>query len=175
MLKKIGLGLLVVVAAVLVYASLQPDTFRVQRSATIGAPPDKVYPLLADFHQWTAWSPWENRDPAMRRTFGGAQSGKGATYAWAGDGNVGEGRMEITDANAPSRIAIKLDFIKPFEGHNVTEFVLVPQGNATQVTWTMQGPATFLTKLMGVFMNMDNMIGKDFEAGLAKLDTAARK
>jgi uncharacterized protein YndB with AHSA1/START domain len=174
MLKKIALAVFVVVAAVLGYAALQPDTFRVSRSATIDAPPDKVYPLLADFHKWAAWSPWENRDPAMQRTFGGADSGKGATYAWAGNRDVGEGRMEITDATAPSKITIKLDFLKPFEGHDVTEFVLAPQGDATQVTWTMQGPATFMTKLMNVFASMDSMIGKDFEAGLANLKSAAK-
>ena len=174
MLKKIGWGLIVVVVAVLAYAALQPDTFRIARSATIDAPPDKVYPLIADFHKWAAWSPWENRDPAMQRTFGGAASGKGATYAWAGNREVGEGRMEITDATAPSRVTIKLDFLEPFEGHDVTEFVLVPQGNATQVTWTMQGPATFLTKVMGVFFSMEKMIGKDFEAGLEKMKTAAK-
>ena len=174
MLKKIGWGLVVVVVAVLAYAALQPDTFRVTRSATIDAPPEKVYPLIADFHKWTTWSPWENRDPAMQRTFGGAASGKGATYAWAGNREVGEGRMEITDATTPSKVTIKLDFLQPFEGHDVTEFVLVPQGNATQVTWTMQGPATFLTKLMGVFFSMDRMIGKDFEAGLEKMKTAAK-
>jgi len=174
MLKKLALAVVVLVAAVLVYAALQPDTFRVTRSATIDAPPDKVYPLIADFHQWRAWSPWENRDPTMQRTFGGADRGKGATYAWAGNREVGEGRMEITDATAPSRVTIKLDFLEPFEGHDVTVFDLVPQGNATQVTWTMYGPATFLTKLMGVFFSMDKMIGKDFEAGLEKMKTAAK-
>jgi len=174
MLKTLGLAVVVIVVAVLAYAALQPDTFRVTRSATIDAPPDKVYPLIADFHRWPAWSPWENRDPAMQRTFGGADRGKGATYAWAGNREVGEGRMEITDATMPSKVTIKLDFLQPFEGHDVTVFDLVPQGSATQVTWTMYGPATFLTKLMDVFFSMDRMIGKDFEAGLEKMKTAAK-
>jgi len=174
MLKALGLAVVVMVAAVLAYAALKPDTFRVTRSATIDAPPDKVYPLIADFHRWPAWSPWENRDPAMQRTFGGADRGKGATYAWAGNREVGEGRMEITDATMPSKVTIKLDFLQPFEGHDVTVFELVPQGSATQVTWTMYGPATFLTKLMDVFFSMDRMIGRDFEAGLEKMKTAAK-
>ena len=122
-----------------------------------------------------SWSPYENKDPAMKRTYGGAESGKGATYAWDGDKNVGSGRMEILEASAPQKIVIKLDFFTPFEGHNTAEFTMLPQGDGTHVTWVMYGPANFMSKLIQVFMNLDNMIGKDFEAGLANLKTAHRE
>ena len=175
MLTKIVVVLLVVVAGFLAYASTRPDTLRVQRSATIKAPPDKIYPLVTDLRRWSVWSPWEKKDPAMKRTFGGADSGQGAVYAWQGNSDVGEGRMEIVEATAPSKVAIKLDFIKPLEGHNVAEFTLTPKGDATDVTWLMYGPTPFIGKVLGTFMNMDAMIGKDFEAGLASLKAAAEK
>jgi hypothetical protein len=167
--------LLIAVAVILIYAASKPDTFSVQRSATIRAPADKIFPFISDFHAWSAWSPYEKRDPDMKRTFGGAPSGKGATYAWDGNKNVGAGNMEILDAPAPSRVTIKLDFIRPFEGHNTAEFTLEPQGGETRVTWAMRGPALFITKVMGVFMNMDTMIGKDFETGLGNLKSLAEK
>lgn len=163
------------VAAVAVFALTKPDTFRVERSLAVKAPADAIYPLVADFHRWTAWSPYESRDPAMKRTFGGAADGKGATYAWDGNNNVGAGRMEILEANGPSKLRIKLDFERPFEGHNTAEFTFVPQGDATLVTWAMYGPAPFLSKVMQVFINMDSMIGKDFEAGLASLKRLTEK
>ena len=175
MLKKIVVVLLVVVAGFLAYASTRPDTLRVQRSATIKAPPDKIYPLITDLRRWSVWSPWEKRDPAMKRTFGGADSGKGATYVWQGNRDVGEGRMEIVEATPSSKIAIKLDFIKPLEGHNVAEFTLTPKGETTDVTWVMYGPTPFIGKVLGIFVNMDTMIGNDFEAGLASLKSAAEK
>jgi len=170
---------LVVVAAlvvsVLVVAAVRPDDFSVQRSASIQAPPEKIYPMLADFRQWPAWSPWEKLDPEMKRTLGGPASGPGATYAWQGSSKVGAGRMEIKEVTAPAQVRIQLDFIKPFEGHNVTDFTLVPRGDTTEVTWLMRGPAPFVSKLMGVFVDMDKMIGKDFETGLANLKAAAEK
>jgi hypothetical protein len=169
----IAVLLAIAIAVALVAASAKPDTFRVQRSAVITAPLETIFPLIADFHQWSGWSPWEHRDPAMKRTFDGAQSGVGAVYAWDGNRNVGAGRMEITEATMPSRIVIKLDFIKPFEGHNVAEFALQPRGPATEIVWNMRGPAPFLSKLMQLVMNMDKMIGKDFEAGLAGLKRLA--
>ena len=175
MLKKISMGLILVILVVLGLAFTQPDSFTVQRSATIKAPPAKVMAYLNDFHQWPAWSPWEKLDPNMQRTFEGAPSGKGAVYAWSGDDKVGQGRMEIVDSNVPSSLAIKLDFIKPFASSNQTEFALQPQGDATVVTWTMKGPSMFVTKLMGVFYSMDKMIGKDFEKGLAQLKELAEK
>ena len=175
MIKIIVIVLVVIVAAILGYAATRPDTFSVQRAASIKAPPEKIFPLIDDFHRWTVWSPWEKLDPDMKRTFSGSAAGKGAAYAWQGNSKVGEGRMEILDDPAPSKIVIKLDFIKPFEGHNTATFLLVPKGEVTDVTWTMDGPSPFVSKLIGVFMNMDKMIGNDFEAGLANLKAAAEK
>ena len=175
MLKKIAIVVLILIAAILAFAATKPNDFRVERSASIQAPPEKIFPLIDDFHNWPAWSPWEKLDPAMQRTLSGPASGPGAVYAWKGNSKVGQGRMEILQAAAPSRVAIKLDFLEPFEGHNTTEFVLQPQGSATQVNWAMYGPNTYMGKLMSVFMSMDKMIGKDFEAGLANLKAAAEK
>ncbi len=172
MLKTVAIVIVVAIAAVLALAARRPDSFRIQRETDIKAPPDKVFALIADFHRWTAWSPWEKLDPAMQRTYGGSPSGQGATYAWEGAGKVGAGRMEIVDA-APGRIRIRLDFTKPIEGHNTAEFTLEPHGDLTHVTWAMFGPSPFLSKVMGLFLNMDAMIGKDFEAGLANLKAAA--
>ena len=171
----IAVMLAIVIAVVLILAAAKPDTFSVQRGATMKARPEKVFSLINDFHQWGKWSPWENRDPAMIRSFSGAESGRGAVYAWEGNKNVGSGRMEILDASTPSKIMIKLDFLKPFEAHNMAEFTMLPQGDATSVNWVMHGPAPFLSKMMQVFMNMDKMIGKDFEAGLANLKGLAEK
>lgn len=174
MLKKISMALILVVVVILGLALTQPDSFKVQRSATVKAPPAKVMAYLDDFHQWPAWSPWEKLDPNLQRTFEGAASGKGAVYAWRGNDQVGQGRMEII-GSTPTQLDIKLDFIKPFASSNRTEFILQPQGEATVVTWTMTGPSQFITKLMGVFFSMDKMIGKDFEKGLAQLKVAAEK
>jgi uncharacterized protein YndB with AHSA1/START domain len=165
----IAIVLAIAIAIVLILAITKPDIFSVQRGAAMKAPPERIFSLINDFHQWGAWSPWENKDPAMKRTFSGAESGRGAIYAWDGNKNVGSGRMEILDASTPSKIVIKLDFFKPFEGHNTAEFTMLPQGDATSVSWVMHGPAPFMSKVMQVFMNIDKMIGKDFEAGLANL------
>jgi hypothetical protein len=172
-LINVAVLLALAIAAALMAASAKPDTFKVQRSAVIAAASETIFPLIADFHRWNGWSPWEHRDPAMKRTFDGPQSGVGAVYAWDGNRNVGAGRMEIVEAAASSKIMIKLDFIKPFEGHNVAQFTLQPRGPATEIVWTMHGPAPFLSKLMQLVMNMDKMIGKDFEAGLAGLKRLA--
>jgi len=169
----IAVVLATAIATVLILASAKPDTFSVEREIGVKAPPEKIFPLINDFHRWGLWSPYENRDLAMKRSYGGAESGKGAVYAWEGNRNVGSGRMEILDSAAPSKIVIKLDFFKPFEGHNTAEFTMLPQGDATNPTtnlaWVMRGPAPFMSKMMQVFMNLDHMIGKDFEAGLANL------
>ena len=175
MLKTVAVIAAVLIAGVLIFAMMTPDTFSVQRSATIKAPPEKIFAVLNDFHRWTDWSPWEKLDPAMKRTFEGPANGKGAIYAWEGDSKVGAGRMEITDAAPASKVVIKLDFLKPIEGHNTTEFVLAPAGDSTRVTWDMHGPSTFITNLMGVFVSMDSMVGKDFETGLANLKAATEK
>jgi hypothetical protein len=174
MLKKISMALILVMVVILGLALTQPDSFKVQRSATIKAPPAKVMAYLDDFHQWQAWSPWEKLDPNLQRTFEGPASGKGAIYAWSGNDKVGQGRMEILE-NAPTQLDIKLDFIKPFASSNRADFALQPKGDATVVTWTMTGPSQFITKLMGVFYSMDKMVGKDFEKGLAQLKAAAEK
>ena len=165
----------VAVAVVLVLAAMKPDTFTVSRSTAVKAPPEKIYPLIEDFHRWTAWSPYEHRDPNLRRTFGGAPNGRGATYAWEGNKDIGAGSMEIIEAAAPSKIVLKLDFSRPFEAHNTVTFSLVPQGSDTAVTWAMQGPAPFFAKIIHVFINMDKMVGGDFETGLARLKAAAEK
>ena len=165
----IAITVAIAIAIVLILAATKPDTFSVQRATTVRAPPEKIFPSINDFHQWGTWSPWEDKDSAMKRTYSGAGSGKGAVYAWDGNKNVGTGRMEILEVSAPSKIVIKLDFFKPFEAHNTAEFTMLPQGDATSLTWLMHGPAPFMSKVMQVFMNMDKMVGKDFEAGLAKL------
>jgi uncharacterized protein YndB with AHSA1/START domain len=164
-----------VVVAILGYAATKPDLFRVERSATIKAPPDRIFALIADLRGWSVWSPYEKKDPDMKRAFNGPESGKGAVYEWDGDKNVGHGRMEIVEAAPPTKIVVKLDFIKPFEGHNTAEFTLVPAGDNTTVTWAMYGPSPYVAKVMGTLFDMDKMIGNDFEAGLANLKTAAEK
>ena len=172
MLELITIVAIVLAIAILIVlglASAKPDTFSVRRSAVLQAPAEAIFPLINNFHQWAKWSPWENKDPTMKRDYSGAESGKGAVYAWDGNKNVGSGRMEILDASSPSKITIKLDFFKPFEGHNTAEFTILPQGDATDVRWVMHGPAPFMSRLMQVFMNIDRMIGKDFEIGLANL------
>ena len=171
----IAVILAIAIAIVLILALTKPDTFRVQRATSIKAPSDKIFPLINDFHQWVTWSPYEKKDPAMKRTYSGAESGKGAVYAWDGNNNVGSGRMEILDTSVPSKIVIKLDFFKPFEGHNTAEFTMLPQGDATNLVWLMHGPAPFMSKVMQVFMNVDNMVGKDFEIGLANLKRLTEK
>ena len=168
----IGVGVAIAIVVVLILAATKPDSFRVQRSLMIKAPPETLFALINDFHRWGTWSPWETKDPAMKRTFSGAPSGTGAVYAWDGNKNVGSGRMEILESAIPSTIVIKLDFFKPYEGHNTAEFTLSPQADATTVNWVMRGPAPFLSKVMQVFMNFDSMIGRDFEQGLANLKKA---
>ena len=171
----IGILLAVVLAGVLIFAATKPGEFRVQRSTSIKAPPEKIFPLINDLRGWGAWSPYEKRDPAMKRAYSGPPTGKGAVYEWDGNKNVGKGRMEITDTAPPSRIVIKLDFLEPFEAHNTAEFSMDDKGESTSVTWAMYGPANYISKLMGLFLNMDKMIGTDFEAGLANLKAIAEK
>ena len=173
MLKTITIVVVVLIGAILVYAATRPDTFRVQRTTNIKAPPEKIFALINDLHRWSAWSPYEKKDPAMKRALSGAESGKGAVYEWDGNNEVGKGRMEITETSPPSKVAIQLDFVKPFEAHNIVEFTLQPQDESTDVTWTMHGPSPYISKVIGIFINMDSMIGKDFEAGLASLKTIA--
>jgi uncharacterized protein YndB with AHSA1/START domain len=178
MRKVLGLiaaVVVLVVAGILIAAATRPDSFRVERSASIKASPERIFVLINDLKAWEAWSPYEKKDPAMKRSFGSVTSGKGASYAWQGDRNVGEGRMEIMEASPPSKVLIKLDFVEPFEAHNTAEFTLEPEGEGTQVTWAIYGPSAFVTKVMGLFFDIDTMIGRDFEAGLADLKTVAEK
>jgi uncharacterized protein YndB with AHSA1/START domain len=178
-LGYIAIALVVIVAGVLVAAAMQPDTFRVQRSVRIKAPPEKIYAILTDLRGWKAWSPYENKDPNMKRTYGAVTAGKGAVYEWDGDSNVGQGRMEIKDVAPPSRVTIDLRFIRPFEANNTAEFTLEPKGEATNmttdVTWAIFGPMPFISKVICLFVNMDTMVGKDFEVGLASLKALAEK
>jgi uncharacterized protein YndB with AHSA1/START domain len=174
MIKKIAIGVAAIIAIVLILAAMQPNDFKVIRSTTIKAPPEKIVPLIADFHQWGSWSPWEKLDPAMVRTHSGAASGKGAHYHWKGNDQVGEGHMEVLNVT-PNAVNIKLDFLSPFEAHNMADFVLDTKGDSTTVTWTMSGPANFMTKIMCLFTSMDKMVGPDFEKGLASMKAVAEK
>jgi hypothetical protein len=175
MWEIVVIAVVVLIAAVLIFAATRPGSFAVQRATSIGASPDKIFPLINDFKNWGAWSPYEKRDPAMKRTYSSATSGKGAVYEWHGNSQVGKGRIEITEASAPARVTIKLDMIKPMEGHNIVNFTLEPRGGATQVTWAMRGSCAYMAKVMGLFLDMDKMIGKDFESGLANLKTQAER
>ncbi len=172
----IAIIIAVALAAVLIYAATRPNTFIIQRTTSIVAPAARIHPLINDFHQWKQWSPYETKDPAMTRTFSGAASGKGSVYAWQGDKNVGTGRMEIIDSSM-SKVTVDLQFITPFKAHNTAEFSLVPNGDATHaatdVTWAMHGPLPYVGKIMHLFINMDRMVGNDFEAGLANLKTVS--
>lgn len=175
MIKVILIVVVLVIAGILIFAATRPDSFRVERSTSITAPPDKVFALVNDLNSWRSWSPYEAKDPNMRRTLGSVTAGKGAVYEWEGDKNVGQGRMEIVESTPPSRVGIKLDFLKPFEAHNTAEFTMEPQGDGTKVTWAIFGPMPYVSKLMGLFFDMDKMIGKDFEVGLATLKSVAEK
>ncbi|OLB72288.1 MAG: polyketide cyclase [Nitrospirae bacterium 13_2_20CM_2_61_4] len=175
MFKIIAIVAVVLIVALLGFATTKPDTFRVQRSASIKAPPEKIFPLINDLHSWGAWSPWEKMDPAMKRNFSGAANGKGAVYEWEGNHNVGKGRMEITETSPPSHVVIKLDFIKPFEAHNIAEFMMGSKDDSTNVTWAMHGPTPYMAKVIHIFFSMDSMVGKDFETGLANLKAIAEK
>ena len=167
--------LAVALAGVLILAATKPDVFRVVRAATIKAPPEKIFPYINEFDRWSGWSPYEKKDPAMKRVRSGPAGGKGAIYAWEGNKEVGAGRMEITDASSPTRVALNLDFTAPFEAHNLVEFTLEGKGDSTSVTWAMRGPVPYVAKIVHVIFDMDKMVGADFEAGLANLKALAEK
>ena len=149
------------------------NTYTVQRSVTIDAPPERVYQQVADFHAWLNWSPWEGLDPDLRRTYSGPDAGTGAVYAWSGNRKAGQGRMQITEATKPSTVRIDLVFEKPFKGHNETVFSIQPEATGSRVTWTMIGQKTLMTRVMGIFVSMEKFLGPDFEKGLAQLKTTA--
>jgi hypothetical protein len=163
-----------IIIIILGIALTKPDTFRVERSISINAPAGRILPYVTDLHRWIAWSPFEKLDPAMKRTYSGSGNGTGAVYAWNGDSHAGSGRMEILDTSS-TRIVIKLDFLTPVEGHNIAEFTFQSEGDSTRVTWAMYGPNHLLEKVIGVFLSMDSMLGKEFETGLASLKNAAEK
>lgn len=175
MIKTIAIIIVVLIAAVLIFAATKPNTFRVQRQASIKAPPEKIFHLINDLHSMQTWSAWEKVDPAMKRTYSGAASGKGAAYEREGNKEIGQGRMEIMESSPPSRITIKMDFIKPFQAQNTLEFTLQADGDSTQVTQAIFGPSPYISKLMGLVCSMDKMIGEKFEQGLAELKTIAEK
>jgi len=169
MLKKIAYSVVALVGAVLLYAATKPDTFHVQRSINIQAPPEKIFGVLNDFHQSASWSPYEKKDPAMKRAFSGPESGKGAVYQFEGNKEVGKGRLTITDTTPPSKVVLALDMDEPFEGHNIVEYTLDAKGGSTNVTWAIHGQQPYIGKVMSLFIDCDKMIGKDFEVGLANL------
>lgn len=173
MFKIILILVVVLIAGVLIFAGTRPDTFRVERHIDIQASPEKIFPLVNDLHRFSSWSPYEHKDPAMKRTYSGAAEGVGSIYAWDGNKEVGQGSMEITGSSASSVVTIKLEFIRPFAAVNTAEFTLQPQGQSTRVTWAMFGPSPFISKLMCLFFNMDKMVGTDFESGLVKLKSIA--
>jgi uncharacterized protein YndB with AHSA1/START domain len=175
MIKTIAIVLVLLIAALLIYAATKPDSFRIERTTTIKAPPEKVFSLINDFHQWEAWSPWEKIDPALKRTYSGAASGTGAVYEWDGNKDIGQGRMEITESSPSSKVSLKLDFVKPFEAHNRVDFTLATQGDSTTVTQAMYGPSPYMSKLMTIFFSMEKMVGSKYEEGLANLKALAEK
>ena len=177
MLKKIGIGIVALFGlglAVLFGAAAQkPATFRVARSTLVNAPPHAVFVHLEDFHRWGEWSPWEKLDPNMKKSYDGPASGKGAIYAWEGNNGVGAGKMTIVDEKPDQSLSIKLEFQKPFQSTNQAEYTLTPKGAGTEVTWAMEGPNSFVGKVFSVFADMDKMLGKDFEKGLANLKSVS--
>ncbi len=172
MLKTVGIILLLLLGALLVMASRQPDAFAIERSLVVSAPAEVIYPKIADLHQWSAWSPYEKLDPQMKKVFNGTPGAAGASYYWSGNAKAGEGTMTVRELMPPSKITMQRDMLKPIEEHNVVEFNLEPTDGGTRVTWAMRGANSYLSKVIGLFMNTDTMIGKDFEDGLASLKTA---
>lgn len=175
MLLKLFAALVVLVFAVLVFAATKPDTFRIQRSIIIQAPPEKVFPLLDNLHNWPQWAPQDQEDPTMQRSYIGPESGVGAVSDWKGSGSSGKGRMTIVESAPPRSITIDVDWVKPFTTRNVNQFTLEPDGSSTRVTWSMQGPNLFPMKLLSVFTNLDRVMGKHFEDGLANLKVRAER
>jgi len=161
--------LVLIIAAFLVMGLTSPANFAVVREADFNAAPAKVFAQINDFRNWAAWSPWEKMDPNMTRSFSGEASGVGAKYAWVGNKKVGEGSMEITSAESNKNMQLDLNFLKPFEARNVTEFTLSSNGNGTHLKWEMRGHTPFILRVMKLFFDMDKIVGKDFENGLANL------
>ena len=174
MLKTLLLIVAAAIAALLIYAATKPDAFRIQRSATIAAPPEKVFALINDLRQFNTWNPFAKMEPTVIITYDATSAGVGGAYNWQGE-KTGVGRMQITESVPAQRVSAKLDFTKPFEAHNQVDFTVQPQGNGSTVTWAMHGPMPYLNRLMTIFFDMDKTVGKDFEAGLANLKALAEK
>jgi len=174
MILQISIGVLVVITVLLVVINMRPAAFRIERSAQISAPAHVVFGLLNDFRQWVKWSPWEKLDPSMQKTFSGPETGVGASYAWVGNSKAGEGSMVVVDSQPDERLTIKLRFIKPFAATNQSTFELRPAAGGTEVRWIMEGENGFAAKAFSLFVNMDKFLGKEFEEGLAKLNSAAQ-
>jgi uncharacterized protein YndB with AHSA1/START domain len=164
-----------VIVAILGFAMTKPNTLWVQRSTSINAPPETIFDLINDFHNWSIWAPHDNMDPTMKRTYSGPATGKGAVSDWVSNGRAGRGRMAIVESVPTSKISILVDFVKPFETHNLNEFNLEPAGNSTNVTWTMEGMNLYPMKLMSIFVDMESMFGKHFETGLSSLKIVAER
>ena len=169
------IALVVAVGALLAYTATRPDTFSVQRSASIAAPAERIFPLIANLKAMNTWNPFVQPDPAIKLAYSGPEIGKGAAHTWKGNSKVGEGRIEVTEATAPGRVTMNLVMIKPMKADNAVEFTLRPNGTGTNVTWKMSGRQPFLAKLMNVFIDCDNMVGRQFEKGLASLKVMAEK
>lgn len=171
MWKKLLIGLGVLIVILVIVIATRPDEFRVTRSAEFAAPPEAVFAKVNDLRAWEAWSPWAKIDPAMKQTYDGPSAGVGAVSSWAGNHEVGEGKMTITESKPPERIVMRLDFYKPMAGTSTTEFTFAGQGSRTVMTWTMSGKNNFIAKAMCMVMDMDTMVGGQFEKGLATLKT----
>ena len=171
----VGVVLVVAVGVVLVYAATLPKDFRVSRAASIKAPREKIFPLISDLKSFNLWNPFAKQDPSMRITYRRTTSDKGAAFDWDSDGRGGTGSLEILDTQAPSSVTMRLDVMKPMEGHNTVVFALQQAGEATEVTWTMTGPYAFIARVIGVVVSMDRMIGGEFEKGLAELKALAER
>jgi len=174
MLKKILVAVAAILALAAAFVATRPSDFKVERSATLAAPPAVIYATIADFSRWSAWSPWARLDPAMKGTVTGTPATVGHAYAWSGNDQVGEGRMTITGLAPGERVEIRLEFLKPWEATNATVLSIQPAGTGSRVTWTMTGTNGFMMKAAGIFMNMDAMVGADFERGLASLGTVTQ-
>ena len=169
MLKFILIAVAVIAVVLAAVVALQPAEFRVVRSATLSAPAPVVFAQVNDLHKWEGWNPWQKKDPAMKLTFAGPPAGPGASYSWAGNNEVGEGRLTITESRPSDLVRIKLEFMKPFAATNTAEFTFKPEGDKTAVTWSMEGNKNFFAKAIHLVMNMDKMVGGEFEKGLADM------
>jgi uncharacterized protein YndB with AHSA1/START domain len=175
MIKIAALAVVAGIAGILAVAAARPGTFKVERVATIKAPPERIFPMLNNLRAFVLWSPYERKDPDMQRTYSGALMGKGAVYEWDGDRNGGKGRLAIADSSPPSKVVLRLDMMRPLEAHNLVEFTLAPTGDTTDVTWSMKGEVRFIAKIVHLFLDVDRMVGRDFEAGLADLKVIVEK